>query len=125
MLAQTQLIFNNITETMSSKDMINIMDQYEDAYLVVIMINEGVEFIGEISDYNKQLIKKAFTLNDFYEIANGIYRMVLKNTIYIFKKFGEETKTVLVGVLAEKNEENRIDILDRQTNYLLNKCKDW
>jgi len=85
----------------------------------------NIDFIGKISHSTKQLIQETLTLNDYYEMDFDIYKMVLDDYIYIFKKFGEDKKVVLVGILINNSNKNRLEIIDKQTNYLLKKSEKW
>ena len=117
-----QIDFNIINQ---DGGLLNILTTYKDSQLVVLMLENNIDFIGKISHSTKQLIQETLTLNDYYEMDFDIYKMVLDDYIYIFKKFGEDKKVVLVGILINNSNKNRLEIIDKQTNYLLKKSEKW
>jgi hypothetical protein len=124
MLPKTKIILDNLNGSFTSSEMMQLIEKYEDSYLITIMVDfKDVSYVGNISELNKRKIINSIKLGDFYEVGKGLFRMVLTDCIYIFKKFEKDDKMVLLGVLAEKNEENRIDLMVRQTDILINKFK--
>lgn len=87
----------------------------------VANLGRDIAFSEDFTELDKMLIKSAITLNSFYEVGDDVYRMVLPMSIFLFKMFGKPSFGVMVGMVVEKNSGNRVEILTKQANYLLNK----
>jgi hypothetical protein len=103
----------------------NILNTNEDSQLITLIVNDNVDFLGKVSYRNKQLIKKALYSNEYYEIEHNTYKIILYDTIYLFKKYEKNNKTILVGIIADKTEKNRFALIDKQMDHLLKKSENW
>lgn len=124
MLQSTEVFFNTIKSHLTTKEMIEFMDNNEETYLITIIL-DNIDFLGNVTYRDKEAIKKSLKTNEYYEIEKGLYRMILSNSIYIFKKYGEQDKTVLIGVLVEKNDTNRLNLMNKQADFLMSKSASW
>ena len=118
----SQQDFNVINE---DDNMFNVLTTSTNPQLIILMIHGNIDFIGKISYLNKQLIRKALRHNDYFEMDNNVFKIILNKDIYVFKKFGEPGKAVLVGIFVDKTNKNRLNIIDKQVNHLLKKSDNW
>jgi hypothetical protein len=97
----------------------------EDSQLIVLYTNNDINFIGKVSNRNKFLIKKMIESNDFFEINKNLYKIILHNRIYIYKKYKIKNNILLIGSILQKTNDVRLQLMDRQTEHLLQKSENW
>lgn len=97
----------------------------ENSQLIVLSINGKFKFIGEVSNKDKKLLYKIISSNEFYEVGDKIYKAILCKNIYLFKKYEISGVKLLVGSIIQKTEETRLKLIDKQSDYLLQKSRTW
>lgn len=115
----------SIHETIKDIFNFSINTEKEHPFFISIISDTAVNFVGKLTSKDKKSIINAIKLKEYYQIDRDLYRMVLNKCIYIFKKFDEENKIILIGFLLEKNDKNRLNILEKQSKFLLNKVEAW
>ena len=118
MMQSAEMTIPDFVNIIQSKNTIDKI--IEDEYLIVA-IAEGcdIDFSGKTSKRNQRIIKDLIQKKEYHEVSKNIYRMVLPNAIFIYRKFGRSNKVYLVGRIMEKNERNRLDMMEIQTQYLM------
>jgi hypothetical protein len=125
MVSDVNTLFDKFYNQETTVEMINFIFEEEECSLITIMMDGNIDFVGSISSKDAKAIKKILLQKEYYSVAKGIYKIILDKSIYLFKMFGKEDKTVLIGVLAEKSEGNRLNLLERQSSLLLQKAEAW
>lgn len=104
---------------------IDIFRVHRDTQLLILVLKDKINFLGKVSTENKQLIRSAIKQNEYYEMDQNVFKITLNNKIYLFKKFGNSEKGVLFGVIVEKTNANRVELIDKQVKHLLKKSEKW
>jgi len=126
MLETADYVFNKLKNE-GLNGVLSIIADNKEALLMALSNGDLkiIDFIGKIPYRTREQIKKAIKLNEYYEIEKDIYRMVLDDCIYLFKKYNMKEEVALIGVLIEKTENNRLSIITKQADFLLAKCEGW
>ena len=111
-------IFNNLNFFHNFKNLINNQ-------LIIVKDYDNIKVIGNLSDNFNKNIKQLLIDEKYYEMYPDIYKLDIENKFYIFKKIGTLYKTIYFGIIADKTKQNRLFILDKQFEYLMEKCDDW
>lgn len=125
MIQNVDVFFTELQNDISISNVLNLTNKYNECFLVTKIVDDNIEFVGEISSVDQNSIKKAIKLQEFYSVDGETFRMILNNSIYVFKKFDNGTKISFVGVLFEKTNENRIKLMNKQSNFLLEIAEAW
>ena len=113
---------NNIDENLN---FLNKLNNFVNSYLIVLYDTNNISFIGDICNKNKYTIKKTLESNDFYEVGKNLYRIIFKDSIYLFKKYEIQNKILLVGSTIKKTNDNRLQLIHTQAEHLLQKSETW
>ena len=106
-------------------ELFNLFYHYKDAQLLTLIIDDEVDFIGNISSNQKEIIQNALKNNKYFEMNNDIYKIDLLDYVYLYKKFQNTDKLILLGVIADKTDENRLTLIDQQVQHLIQKSENW
>lgn len=108
-----------------NSNIFNLLYSSENTQLIVIHNNGNINFIGNVSNKNKRLIQETLSANEYYEVGNNLYRLVLDKSIYLFKKYESNNIKLLIGTTIKKTDETRLRLIDKQTEHLLQKSRLW
>jgi len=129
MVAEIDKFFDKISDInitdMTTSEILNIATSNGSPSLVVAIDEEAMFITGEISEKDKESLENHLKTNKYHKIDLNIHKMSLSSSIYLFKKFGKKDITILMGVLAKKNDRNRIKLMDMQSQFLLQRQSGW
>ena len=92
---------------------------------LIVLYDGNIHFIGKVSKKNKLKIYNALITNEFFELESGLFRIVFEKNIFLFNKYDLSGTILLVGITVDKTDETRLKLLDKQTDYLLQKIGRW
>lgn len=119
-LLSTIAILNKLDENLLHNDKLNLLEKNRDKYITIHITEKKITFLGGIKKNQKSTIKEKINKEQFFVVQDDIYKINLSEKIYLFKKFDNCKSRVFIGLLIDRNSDNRLDLMNIQSNYLLN-----
>ena len=79
-----------------------------DKFLVLTIYNGKLEPNRYVKDEDFNTLEKALVNNKYTKVREDIYKIVLSNSIFIFKMYIDSIVKVCTGYYIEKNNTNRL-----------------
>lgn len=119
MLQDVNIIFDKIDADGSRENWAKLINQFFADSLIIVKINGTIDFAGDISERDKIEIQNALETESFYKVGNDVYRLALRDKIFIFRIFNDDTISSYTGFLLAKNEDSRLTLMKKQMNTML------
>ena len=82
--------------------------------LILTVYNDILEYHPLLNKEDVEIFEKYLFTENYIEVKKDIYKIILSESIFLFKAYVDSSVKVYIGYLLEKNTMNRLLVINHQ-----------